>query len=184
MFVHIYSKLFSLMFLFIWNLYIFLNLREFAGNICLNIGYAAQMLSGVRLFATPWTIAHQDPFALGFWSGFPFPHQGLFLTQGSYLHLLCLLHWQMDSLSLVTPGKHITFSLFPVCLTSEITMKGVLYLWKVKLALLNSLYRIVKLLICFLLFKKISFFFMHFSYSCFLFIFFTLFISSCLWSWT
>ena len=33
--------------------------------------------------------------------------QGIFLTQGWNLSLLCLLHWQMDSLSLAPPGKPI-----------------------------------------------------------------------------
>ena len=31
--------------------------------------------------------------------------QGIFLTQGLNLHLLCLLHWQADSLPLVPPEK-------------------------------------------------------------------------------
>ena len=31
--------------------------------------------------------------------------QGIFLTQGSNLHLLCLLHWQGGSLPLAPPGK-------------------------------------------------------------------------------
>ena len=36
------------------------------------------MLSFVRLFATPWTIAHQAPLSMGFsrqeyWSGLSFP---------------------------------------------------------------------------------------------------------------
>ena len=31
--------------------------------------------------------------------------QGIFLTQGSNLHLLHLLHWQAGSLALVPPGK-------------------------------------------------------------------------------
>ena len=31
--------------------------------------------------------------------------QGIFLTQGVNLHLLCLLHWQADSLPLAPPGK-------------------------------------------------------------------------------
>ena len=31
--------------------------------------------------------------------------QGIFLTQGSNLSLLCLLHWQVDSLPLAPPGK-------------------------------------------------------------------------------
>ena len=38
-------------------------------------------LSRVRLFATPWTVAHQDPLSMGFsrheyWSGLPFPSPG------------------------------------------------------------------------------------------------------------
>ena len=31
--------------------------------------------------------------------------QGIFQTQGSNWHLLCLLHWQANSLPLVPPGK-------------------------------------------------------------------------------
>ena len=31
--------------------------------------------------------------------------QGIFLTQGWNPHFLCLLHWQVSSLSLVPPGK-------------------------------------------------------------------------------
>ena len=39
------------------------------------------LLTPVRLFATPWTIAHQVPLPLGFpkqeyWSGLPFPPPG------------------------------------------------------------------------------------------------------------
>ena len=39
------------------------------------------LLSRVRLFATPWTIAHQAPLSVGFsrqeyWSGLPFPSPG------------------------------------------------------------------------------------------------------------
>ena len=38
-------------------------------------------LSGVRLFVTPWTVAHQAPPSMGFsrqayWSGLPFPSPG------------------------------------------------------------------------------------------------------------
>ena len=47
-------------------------------------------LSCVRLFVTPWTVAHQAPLSMGFsrqeyWSGFL---QGIFLTQGSNPGLL------------------------------------------------------------------------------------------------
>ena len=41
----------------------------------------AQSLNRVRLFATPWTAAHQAPLSMGFprqeyWSGLPFPTLG------------------------------------------------------------------------------------------------------------
>ena len=41
----------------------------------------AQSLSHGRLFATPWTAAHQAPLSMGFpwqeyWSGLPFPSLG------------------------------------------------------------------------------------------------------------
>ena len=59
------------------------------------------MLGCVQLFVTPWTVAHQAPLSMGFprqeyWSGLPFPLQGIFLAQGLNPHLLCLLHWQVD----------------------------------------------------------------------------------------
>ena len=66
--------------------------------------------SRVRLFATPWTVAHQAPLSTEFcrqeyWSGLPARLQGIFLTQGSNQGLL---HWQPGSLPLVPPGKHRT----------------------------------------------------------------------------
>ena len=59
--------------------------------------------------ATPWTVAHQAPLSVGFprkdyWSGLPFPPQGIFPTQGSDPGLL-FLHWQADSLPLVLPVR-------------------------------------------------------------------------------
>ena len=43
--------------------------------------YFAQVLSHVRLFATPWTVASQAPLSMGFsrqeyWSELPFPSPG------------------------------------------------------------------------------------------------------------
>ena len=38
----------------------------------------------------------------GYWSGFPYPLQGFFPTQGLNQSLL---HWQVDSLSSEPPGK-------------------------------------------------------------------------------
>ena len=39
------------------------------------------------------------------WSGLPFPTLRIFPTQGLKPCLLCLLHWQADSLPLAPPGK-------------------------------------------------------------------------------
>ena len=46
-----------------------------------------------------------------YWGGFHAPLQGIFLTQGSNLHLFHLLHWQVGSLSLVPPEKPCTSAL-------------------------------------------------------------------------
>ena len=64
----------------------------------------------VRLFAILWTVACQAPLSMGFSSkntsvGCHFLLQGIFPTQGSNPCLLCLLHWQMDSLPLAPLGK-------------------------------------------------------------------------------
>ena len=55
------------------------------------------VLSHVQLFVTPRTATCQAPLSMGFsrqdyWSGCHFLLQGIFPTQGSNLHLLCLLH--------------------------------------------------------------------------------------------
>ena len=68
------------------------------------------MLSHTQLFVTPWTVTHQAPLSMGLlqrehWSRLLFPSQGIFPTQGSNLHLLCLLHWQADSLPLSYQGS-------------------------------------------------------------------------------
>ena len=60
------------------------------------------VLSCVQLFVTPWTVACQAPLSMEFsrqeyWSKLPFPTPGDLPHQGSNLHLLCLLHWQVDS---------------------------------------------------------------------------------------
>ena len=57
-----------------------------------------------------WSVARQAPLYVGFSSKNTevcchFLFQGIFPTQGSNLHLLCLLHQQEGSLPLVLPGK-------------------------------------------------------------------------------
>ena len=54
--------------------------------------------SCIRLFVTPWTIAHQAPLSMAFskqeyWSGLPFLPQEIFPTQGSNWGLLYC--WQI-----------------------------------------------------------------------------------------
>ena len=44
--------------------------------------------------------------------GCHFPFQGIFLIQGSNLSLLCLLHWQVDSLPLVPTGKLMLYTFY------------------------------------------------------------------------
>ena len=66
--------------------------------------------SHVQLFANLWTVALQAPLSKGFsrreeWSGWLCPPPGIFPTQGSIPHLLCLLHWQAGSLPPAPAGK-------------------------------------------------------------------------------
>ena len=68
------------------------------------------MLSHAWLFAAPWTVACQALLSIeisrqDYWSKLPFPTQGDLPDPGIKLSLLHLLHWQVDSLPLVPPGK-------------------------------------------------------------------------------
>ena len=63
------------------------------------------ILSCVLLFVTPWMVAHLAPLSMEFsrqeyWSGLAFPSLGDFPDVGIELCLLCVLHWQVDSLPL------------------------------------------------------------------------------------
>ena len=49
--------------------------------VCVCVCVCVHALSHVRLFAIPWTVAHQAPLSMGFsrqeyWSGWPFPSPG------------------------------------------------------------------------------------------------------------
>ena len=53
-------------------------LSSHEGGMVMNRIMCTQSLSHVRLFATPWTAAHQAPLSMGlprqeYWSGFPTP---------------------------------------------------------------------------------------------------------------
>ena len=77
---------------------------------------ALSRCSPVQLFVTPWTVAHQAPLSMGIlqvrileWVAMP-SSRGVFQTQGSNRHVLCLLYWQVDYLPLVPPGKSLIVS--------------------------------------------------------------------------
>ena len=66
-----------------------------------------KLLSHVRLFATPWTVACQAPLSMGFsrqeyWSGLPFPSPGDLPNPGIEYGSPAL---QADALSSEPPGK-------------------------------------------------------------------------------
>ena len=65
-----------------------------------------KLLSHVRLFATPWTVARQPPPSMGFsrqeyWSGLPFPSPGHLHDPGIEPRCLAL---QADALTSEPPG--------------------------------------------------------------------------------
>ena len=67
--------------------------------------------SHVQHCVTPWTVARQAPLSVGIPLGKTTVVgccallQGIFLSQGSNLRLLCLLLWQAGSLPLAPPEK-------------------------------------------------------------------------------
>ena len=75
--------------------------------------------SRFQLLATLWSIACQSPLSVGFsrpeyWSGAHSLLQGIFLTQWLNPCLLCLLCWQVGSLSVAPPVGFI-LALFSFC---------------------------------------------------------------------
>ena len=112
-----------------------------------SVVHCVYVLSYVLLFAVPWTVAHQAPLSMEFsrwayWSGFPCL-QGIFPTQGSRLRLLCLMHWQADSLPLTLLGRSLiaighTMFLFVCMLISFLRTLKCKHCWQ-KLYLLCQL---------------------------------------------
>ena len=93
----------------------FLTHRSLVGPVCM-------LVSHVRLFATPWTVACQAPLSMGFsrqeyWSGFPFPSPRDITNLGIKLESPSL---QAVSLSPEPPGEPVGGSWgFAVLLSSQ-----------------------------------------------------------------
>ena len=76
-------------------------------DLCFPFNVWVKSLSQVRLFVTPWTIAHQAPRSMGFsrqeyWSGLPFPSPGDLPHQGIEPRSPTL---QADALTSAPPGR-------------------------------------------------------------------------------
>ena len=76
----------------------------------------ASALSHVRLFVTPWTVAHQAPLSLGilqqeYWSGLPCPPPGDLPTPGTEPRSPTL---QVDSLPSEPPEKPVQGTTHPL----------------------------------------------------------------------
>ena len=74
--------------------------------VCVCIKVKVKSFSRVRLFATPWTVAHQAPPSVEFsrqeyWSGLPFPSPGDLPNPGIKCRSPAL---QADALPSVPPG--------------------------------------------------------------------------------
>ena len=80
-------------------------------NLILNMKVKVKLLSRVRLFVTPWTVAHQAPPSMGFsgqeyWSGLPFPSPGNLPDPGIESRSPTL---QTDALTSEPPGNPIYY---------------------------------------------------------------------------
>ena len=73
----------------------------------MNVKVKVKSLSRIRLFVTPWTVAHQAPPSMGssrqeYWSGLPFPSPGDLPDPGIEPGSPAL---QADALTSEQPGK-------------------------------------------------------------------------------
>ena len=111
--------LFSYFFLLKYSCYPVFQVYSTVIQICsyacvyVRVCMCTQFLSHVQLYAIPWTVAAPGSSVHGFFQARILEWvaivllQGIFPTHGSNLHLLCLLHWQVDSLSLGHLGSPI-----------------------------------------------------------------------------
>jgi len=79
--------------------------------VCVCVCVHVRVLSCVRLFATPCSLPGSSSMVFSrqeYWSGLPFPPPGDLPDPC----LLCLLHWQVDSLPLCHSGSRVVHTKF------------------------------------------------------------------------
>ena len=91
-----------------------------------------KLLSGVRLFATPWTIAYQAPLSMGFlrqeyWSGLPFPSPGDLPNPGIEPRSST---FQADTLTSEPPGKPSRHATRQIPLLSSPQASAIIWYWE------------------------------------------------------
>ena len=117
----------------LWGVCLQKSMDGFEGHCFILCMHVLSCFSCVGLCATPWTIACRllspwDSPGKNIGVGCHALIQGIFLTQGSNWYLLCLLHWQVGSLSLSHSGSLFyligTLSKFSRTLRSGIDKRG------------------------------------------------------------
>ena len=91
-----------------------LNTTSAVGFLVVTLHCEVKSLSGVRLFATPWTVAYQASPSMGFsrqeyWSGLPFPSPGDLPGPGIEPGSPAL---EADTLTSEPPLNNLIFNLF------------------------------------------------------------------------
>ena len=144
-----------------------------------------KQLGHIRLFATPWTVAHQVPRSMGFPSentgvGFHFLLQGISTTQGSNLGLL---NWRQILYHFSHQGRP-TFNSFSPFTVNVITDISLIHRWynTSHIQSTDTLgFKFIMFTICFLivllvLFTFLLIFFLEWLQSFFVFYFFIFFL--------
>ena len=95
------------------------------GCVCVRTHACTQLLSHVRSFATPWTVAHQAPLSMAFsrqeyWSGLTFPPPEVLPRSGFEPESLVSPALAGGSFTTVLPGKPV--SLLTYCNASSNTV--------------------------------------------------------------
>ena len=115
------------------NMEISLKTRNKTTITCL-VAQSCLILCNPMDYSLPASSVHRDSPGKNTEVGCHFLFQGIFPTQGSNQHLLCLLHWQVGSLPQESPGKlikgkwkwKVAQSRLTLCNPMDYTVHGIL----------------------------------------------------------